>query len=38
VNYDKVIEHPKGSWRVNEEELNYVLEKNKDTRDYPDEN
>jgi glycosyltransferase involved in cell wall biosynthesis len=38
VNYDKVIEHSKGSWMVNEEELNYVLEKNKDTRDYPDEN
>lgn len=38
VKYDKVIDHPEGSWVVNEEELNYVLEKNKDTRNYPDEN
>jgi glycosyltransferase involved in cell wall biosynthesis len=38
VKYDKVIEHPEGSWVVNEEELTYVLEKNKDTRNYPDEN
>jgi glycosyltransferase involved in cell wall biosynthesis len=38
VNYNKAIEHPEGSWSVNEEELNYVLEKNKDTRKYPDEN
>jgi glycosyltransferase involved in cell wall biosynthesis len=38
VNYNKTIEHPEGSWMVNEEELNYVLEKNKNTRDYPDEN
>ena len=38
VNYNKVFEHPEGSWMVNEEELNYVLEKNKNTRDYPDEN
>jgi glycosyltransferase involved in cell wall biosynthesis len=38
VNYNKVIEHPQGSWLVNEEELNYVLDKNKDTRNYPDEN
>lgn len=37
VQYNKVIEHPEGSWVVNEEELNYVLEKNKDTRNYPDE-
>ena len=38
VKYDKVMEHPEGSWMVNEEELNYVLEKNKNTRIYPDEN
>lgn len=38
VKYNKIIEHPEGSWMVNEEELNYVLEKNKDTRNYPDEN
>jgi glycosyltransferase involved in cell wall biosynthesis len=38
VTYNKVIEHPEGSWMVNGEELNYVLEKNKNTRDYPDEN
>lgn len=38
IKYDKVIEHSEGSWMVNENELNYVLEKNKDTRDYPDEN
>jgi glycosyltransferase involved in cell wall biosynthesis len=38
VKYNKVIEHPEGSWAVNEEELNYVLEKNKDTMKYPDEN
>jgi hypothetical protein len=38
INYNKVFEHTEGSWMVNEEELNYVLEKNKNTRDYPDEN
>lgn len=38
VTYNKIIEHPEGSWMVNEEELNYVLEKNKNTRNYPDEN
>lgn len=38
VKYNKIIEHPEGSWMVNEEELNYVLEKNKSTRKYPDEN
>lgn len=37
VQYNRVIEHTEGSWMVNEEELNYVLEKNKDTRNYPDE-
>jgi glycosyltransferase involved in cell wall biosynthesis len=38
VDYNKVIEHPEGSWMVNEEELNYVLEKNKDIINYQDEN
>jgi glycosyltransferase involved in cell wall biosynthesis len=38
VRYNKLMEHSEGSWMVNEEELNYVLEKNKDTRNYPDEN
>lgn len=38
VNYDKVIEHPEGSWLVNSEELDYVIEKNLETRNYPDEN
>lgn len=37
VQYDGVIEHPEGTWMVNIEELNYVIEKNKDTRNYPDE-
>ena len=37
VQYDARIEHPEGSWLVNQKELNYVLEKNKDTREYPDE-
>jgi glycosyltransferase involved in cell wall biosynthesis len=38
VIYNKVIDHPEGSWMVNQEELDYVLEKNKDTRNYPNEN
>lgn len=37
VQYDARIEHPEGPWLVNQKELNYVLEKNKDTREYPDE-
>lgn len=37
VQYDTRIEHPEGPWLVNKEELDYVLEKNKDTREYPDE-
>ena len=37
VQYDGRIEHPEGGWLVNIEELNYVTEKNKDTRNYPDE-
>jgi hypothetical protein len=38
ISYDKVIEHPEGSWMVNEKELNYITEKHKNTRNYPDEN
>lgn len=38
INYDKIIDHPDGSWMVNSEELEYVIEKNKNTRNYPDEN
>jgi glycosyltransferase involved in cell wall biosynthesis len=38
IEYNKLIEHPDGSWVVNAEELEYVLEKNKNTRNYPDEN
>lgn len=38
VSYDKVIEHPEGSWMVNEKELNYITEKHKNNRNYPDEN
>jgi glycosyltransferase involved in cell wall biosynthesis len=38
IKYDKVINHPEGSWMVNEDELNYVLEKNKNIRNYSDEN
>jgi len=37
VQYNGRVEHPKGGWLVNVEELNYVTEKNKDTRNYPDE-
>ena len=29
VNYNHRFEHPEGSWVVNKEELDYVLEKNK---------
>lgn len=38
INYNKVIDHSEGSWMVNAEELDYVIEKNKNTRNYPDEN
>lgn len=38
VQYDSRIEHPEGPWLVNSKELEYVLEKNKNTRQYPDEN
>lgn len=38
VNYNYRIDHPEGSWLVNIEEYNYVIEKNKNTKKYPDEN
>jgi glycosyltransferase involved in cell wall biosynthesis len=38
VKYDKQIKHSEGSWMVNEEELNYITEKHKNTKNYPDEN
>ena len=37
IKYDTRIEHPEGPWLVNKKELDYVLEKNKNTREYPDE-
>jgi hypothetical protein len=37
INYNAKVDHPEGGWLVNKEELEYVLEKNKDTREYPDE-
>lgn len=37
VNYNGRVEHPSGGWLVNIEELEYVIEKNKNTREYPDE-
>lgn len=37
IQYDHIIEHPEGSWMVNLNELNYVIEKNKNTRNYSDE-
>ena len=38
IEYNGKIDHPSGGWMVNVEELEYVNEKNKDTRNYPDEN
>lgn len=38
IQYDHMIEHPEGNWMVNLEELKYVIQKNKDLRDYPNEN
>lgn len=37
INYNLLIEHQDGSWWVNNDELNYVLNKNKNTRKYKDE-
>jgi len=37
VKYDARIEHPEGSWMVNLEEFNYVIDKHLETRQYPDE-
>jgi len=38
VKYDAKVDHPEGSWLVNSEELDYVIKKNLETRNYPDEN
>lgn len=38
VKYNGKVDHPSGGWMVNVEELQYALEKNKETRGYPDEN
>lgn len=37
VKYNAEVYHPEGSWIVNAEELMYVVEKNLETRQYPDE-
>jgi len=37
VKYNARVEHPDGPWLVNAEELNYVVEKHLETRQYPDE-
>jgi hypothetical protein len=38
VTYDMQINHPEGSWSVNRNEYEYVTEKYKNNREYPDEN
>lgn len=38
IDYDMIMNHPEGSWSVNAKELNYVMEKNKNIKNYPDEN
>ncbi len=37
INYNFMFEHPDGSWLVNKQELDYVTEKHKNSRGYPDE-
>lgn len=37
VKYNARVEHPEGPWLVNAEELNYVVDKHSETRQYPDE-
>jgi len=37
VKYNARVEHPEGPWLVNAEELNYVVDKHLETRQYPDE-
>lgn len=37
VQYDARVEHPEGPWLVNQNELNYVIDKHLETRMYPDE-
>ena len=34
LNLDTICEHPDGNWEVNQEELDYVVEKHRETRDY----
>ena len=36
VKYNARVEHPEGPWLVNAEELNYVVDKHLETREYPD--
>jgi glycosyltransferase involved in cell wall biosynthesis len=38
VTYDMQIDHPEGGWLVNRYEYEYVTEKHKNNREYPDEN
>jgi hypothetical protein len=38
VTYDMQIDHPEGGWLVNRDEYEYVTEKHKNNREYPDEN
>ena len=34
LDLDIVCEHPDGNWEVNQEELDYVVDKHRETRDY----
>ena len=34
LDLDSVCEHPEGNWEVNQKELDYVVEKHKETREY----
>jgi glycosyltransferase involved in cell wall biosynthesis len=38
IQYDMQINHPEGGWLVNKGEYEYVTEKHKNNREYPDEN
>jgi hypothetical protein len=38
IQYDMQIDHPEGGWLVNRDEYEYVTEKHKNNREYPDEN
>jgi len=37
VKYNARVEHPEGPWLVNAKELNYVVDKHLEKRQYPDE-